>query len=153
MLRRLVCSSVPSALFSVTRLVEITTRSRRNNKCNHISGVLLFTGAHFLSILEGDGQDLDQLWLRLERDDRHCDLSRVSDQLCGSRQFPDWTTAYAADPEVDAQIESLRPVQPSVEVSHAAAYAPGDLPGRSQPRSPPLWSQIIHPIMMRGDSM
>lgn len=153
MLRRLIWSSVPSTVFSITHLVEVTTLSRRYNERHHISGMLLFTGAHFLSILEGDGRDLDPLWLRLARDDRHYRLSRVGDNLCGNRQFPDWVTAYVADPDVDAQIESLRPVPSWVETSCATAGTPGGMPGPSQPRSPPMWSQIIHPIMMRGDSM
>jgi len=93
MLRRLAWSSIPSRSLSAARLNEIGARARRNNERNHVSGMLLFTGAHFLAILEGDQWDLQTLWVRLERDQRHCELIRSGDDLCGNRWFPEWTMA------------------------------------------------------------
>lgn len=153
MLRRLAWSSVPLPSFSVARLNEIIAPSRRNNERNHISGMLLFTGANFLAILEGEGRDLDQLWLRLEGDQRHCDLLRIGYDLCGSRMFPDWMMGYLVDPEVDAKIETLRSLQPRIDMDRAATGARGGTPGSSQARSPPTWARIMGPIMLRADSM
>jgi len=34
---------------------------RFNNERNHLSGMLLFTGVHFLAVLEGQERDLDGL--------------------------------------------------------------------------------------------
>jgi len=70
--------------------------------------MLLFTGAHFLYILEGEERDLDELWLHLERDQRHCHLFRIADDWCATRLRPEWMMAYEVDSDVDAQIESLR---------------------------------------------
>ena len=123
MLCRLAWSSAPSLSFSVVRLNEIIAPSRRNNERNHIRGMLLFTGNHFLAILEGEGRDLDQLWLRLECDERHRNLLRIGYDLCGSRMFPEWMMAYLVDPEVDAQIETLRSLQPRIDMDRAAAAA------------------------------
>jgi len=50
MLHRLAWSSVPSAHFSEARINEIIAPARRANARNHISGMLIFTGAHFVSI-------------------------------------------------------------------------------------------------------
>ena len=61
MLSRLAWSSVPSPTFSAARLNEIIAPSRRNNERNHISGMLIFTGAQFLGILEGDDHNLARL--------------------------------------------------------------------------------------------
>lgn len=53
MLRRLAWSSVPSPSFTPARLNEIVARARCNNERHHVSGMLLYTGAHFLGVLEG----------------------------------------------------------------------------------------------------
>jgi hypothetical protein len=132
MLRRLAWSSVPSQSFSAARLNEIVALSRRNNERNHLSGMLLFTGAHFLAILEGHEWDLNKLWLRLERDDRHCDLIRIGDELCGKRWFPEWMMAYTDHAVVGPQIEKLRSSQAWIASK---------------------WTEMIHPILLRADSM
>ncbi|MGE5667128.1 MAG: BLUF domain-containing protein [Betaproteobacteria bacterium] len=111
MLRRLAWSSVPSASLSAAHLGEIVAPSRRNNELNHISGRLLFTGAHFLGVLEGDERDLAKLWLSMARDERHRDLIRIGDALCGKRWFPEWTMAYLDHADIGAQIEVLRSPQ------------------------------------------
>jgi hypothetical protein len=132
MLRRLAWSSIPSSSFSAARLNEIVAPSRRYNERNHLSGMLLFTGAHFLAILEGHERDLNKLWLRLERDERHCDLIRIGDELCGGRWFPEWMMAYTDHAVVGPQIETLRSPQAWIASK---------------------WAEMIHPIMLRADSM
>ena len=132
MLRRLAWSSIPSSSFSAARLNEIVAPSRRNNARSHVSGVLLFTGADFLAILEGDDRDLDDLWLRLERDERHCDVTRIGNELCGERWFPEWMMAYMDHAVVGPQIERLRSPQAWIASK---------------------WAEMIHPIMLRADSM
>jgi hypothetical protein len=132
MLRRLAWSSIPSPSFSAARLNEIVAPSRRYNERNHLSGMLLFTGAHFLAILEGHERDLYKLWLRLEQDERHCELVRIGDERCGGRWFPDWMMAYADHAVVGPQIEKLRSPQASIAST---------------------WAEMIHPIMLHADSM
>ena len=132
MLRRLARSSVPSSSFSAARLNEIVAPSRRNNERNHLSGMLLFTGAHFLGILEGDQRDLDNLWLRLEQDKRHHGLIRIGDEACGERWFPDWMMAYTDHAVVGSQIETLRAPMAGIASK---------------------WMELIRPIMLRADSM
>ena len=132
MLRRLAWSSLPSASLSAAHLGGIIAPSRRNNERNHISGRLLFTGAHFLGVLEGDERDLGRLWLRMARDERHLDLIRIGDALCGTRWFPEWMMGYMDHAEIGPQIEDLR------------------LP---RARSAPTASEMIRSIILRADSM
>jgi Sensors of blue-light using FAD len=131
MLRRLAWSSVPSASFDTARLNEIIAPSRRNNERSHISGMLLFTGAQFLGILEGDDRDLERLWLRLENDTRHTGLIRIGEEPCGDRWFPEWMMAYTDHEDVGAKIDMLR----------------------AWPSLSSKWSDMIRPIMMHADSM
>jgi hypothetical protein len=132
MLRRLTWSSRPSLPLSAVHLGEIIAPSRRNNERNHISGRLLFTGAHFLGVLEGDERDLGKLWLSMARDERHRDLIRIGDALCGKRWFPEWMMAYMDHADIGAQIEAIRLPHPP-----------------SAPPSP----EMIHSIMLGADSM
>jgi hypothetical protein len=108
MLRRLVWSSVPSRSFIVPQLVEIVTHSRFHNERDHLSGMLVFTGVHFMGVLEGHESDLDSLWLRLEKDTRHRDLIRIGSERCGARRFPAWTFAYGDHAILGARICSFR---------------------------------------------
>ena len=129
-MRRLAWSSVPSSSFSAASLDEIVASARRNNERHHISGMMLFTGAHFLGVLEGSEWDLANLWQKLGRDERHRDLRRIGDVLCGDRWFPRWMMSRTDNAVVRAQIESLR----SPEV-----------------RTPvPGWAEAIRPIMLHA---
>ena len=128
MLRRLAWSSVPSSSFSADGLDDIVARAWRNNERHHVSGVMLFTGARFLGVLEGAEWDLANLWRKLARDERHQDLRRIGDVLCGARWFPTWTMLRTDSAGVRAQIESLRSPQ-----------GPG----------PAAWADAVHPITLR----
>ena len=140
MLRRIAWSSALAPSFSTARLNEIIAPARRNNERLHISGMLLFTGSHFLGIHEGDERDLGRLWQRLEADTRHRELTRIGDELCGERWFPTWLVGYSDDPGVDKQIKAFRALQTlmagSREPTRRAARRP----------APSAWAQIIRPI-------
>lgn len=153
MLRRLAWSSVPSPSFSVARLNEIVSRSRRNNERNHVSGTLVFTGTNFLAILEGEGADLDHLWRRLEDDERHRDLLRIGYDLCGRRMFPEWMMGYLVDPEVDAQIATLRSLHAPIVSNRSGAGVQGGTACTPPPWSPPPWAPLMGSIMLRADCM
>jgi hypothetical protein len=153
MLRRLTWSSVPSPSFSAARLNEIIAPSRRNNERHHISGMLVFTGANFLAILEGEELDLRDLWLRLEQDQRHCDLLRIGDDMCGERWFPVWRMGYMVDAKVDALIESFRTPLARIDLDRIGAGAQIDTFRPPESWNTPKWAQICRPIMLSADSM
>ena len=120
MLSRLAWSSVPSPMFSAARLNEIIAPSRRHNERNHISGMLIFTGAQFLGILEGHDHDLARLWSRLENDRRHGSLVRIGVEACGARWFPNWLMARidllrAPQPLVSTWSDTMRPIMMSAD--------------------------------------
>jgi len=137
----------------VARLNEIIAPSRRNNERNHISGMLLFTGANFLGILEGHEFDLRELWLRLERDQRHRDLLRIGDDWCGERWFPQWRMGYIVDAKVDAQIESSRLLQARIDLDGTRAGTHLATLPSPRVRTTPKWARIIRSVMLSADSM
>ena len=147
MLRRIAWSSALAPSFSAARLNEIIAPARLNNARHHLSGMLVFTGSHFLAVYEGEERDLGRLWLNLEADARHCELTRIGDELCGERWFPAWLIGYSDDAGVDKQIEAFRALQTLM------AGAPAPIRWTSRPPAPSTWAQIIRPIMLRADSM
>ena len=132
MLRRIAWSSCPSTSFSPARLGEIVAPARWNNKCNNVSGMLLYTGVHFVEILEGEEGVLDEMWSRLQHDDRHVSLVRIGDEACDERRFAEWKMAYADDEAVGEQVEALRSSRPPLASS---------------------WSTAINSIMARAASL
>jgi hypothetical protein len=132
MLRRIAWSSLPSPAFSAARLGTMVAAERSNNSRNHVSGVLLYTGAHFVEILEGEESVLDARWSRVQHDDRFASPVRIGEEACNARWFADWKLAYADDEDVGAQVEALR--------TRTTPSASG-------------WSTATASIMARADSM
>ncbi|HEY6825640.1 MAG TPA: BLUF domain-containing protein [Gemmatimonadaceae bacterium] len=129
MLRRLAWFSRASVSFSTARLRESAALWRFNNERNHLSGMLLFSGVHFLAVLEGQECDLDRLWRRLQQDKRHRDVIRIGEIACGRRWFPHWILSCTTDPMAAAEIERLRSSQEPIASK---------------------WTQLVPPIMVKA---
>ena len=56
-----------------------------------ITGLLIFNGTHFLQILEGIPQAIDDLVEKLRRDARHSGLEVRDERFVEKRSFPDWS--------------------------------------------------------------
>lgn len=132
MLKRMAWSSIPSPSFTAARLGEIIAPARIDNQRNQVSGMLVYTGAHFLEIVEGDERDLEAIWSRVERDDRHQGLLQHGSEPCDGRWFADWKVGYADDDDVGAELRTLR----APGLAHVST-----------------WAKASHAITMRADSM
>ena len=144
---------------SLTHIIPQRSGLRRNRKKARTTQRtqprhwgLLFTGAHFLGILDGREWELGNLWLRLEKDKQHCDLIRIGDVLsCEHRWSPDWMLAYTDHSDVSVQIESLRSVHARSAMDHADVGAQIETVRSPPARSTPMWARIINPFMLRAD--
>ena len=61
------------------------------NALEGITGLLIFNGTHFLQIIEGAPNAIDDLVERLRRDPRHSGLEIRDERMVSDRSFPDWT--------------------------------------------------------------
>jgi len=94
-----VSDAAGSAATSLLTLVDILGSSDRNNRRDHITGVLIRHGGRFLQWVEGARVDLDRLMARIATDPRHHGVTVLSDTPVAARTFPDWTMAQVeADP-------------------------------------------------------
>jgi hypothetical protein len=65
-------------------------KSKDKNRDNDISGVLLTSNSHFLQILEGPYDELNETVMRIFRDTRHSELKLISFYEIESRLFKNW---------------------------------------------------------------
>ena len=69
---------------------SITGASEDSNTRCGVTGVLLASRTHFLQVLEGNFEDVNAVFRRIARDDRHTELSIVSFSVVDARLFGGW---------------------------------------------------------------
>jgi hypothetical protein len=74
---------------------EILRKSRVNNASNGITGGLLFSEGCFAQVLEGPLQLIEDTFERIQCDDRHNEVTVVGFGPIETRDFPDWSMAFA----------------------------------------------------------
>jgi hypothetical protein len=72
-------------------LEEIHRSARELNALDGITGLLVFNGTHFLQIVEGSRDAIEDLLERLRRDPRHSGLEVRDERKIQARSFPDWS--------------------------------------------------------------
>jgi hypothetical protein len=79
-------------------ITQILQTARRKNKDHNVTGALLFNSGYFAQALEGPRLAIEQIFERIQRDPRHGDVTVLSSQTDGHRDFPEWSMAYVAPP-------------------------------------------------------
>ena len=94
-----------SQLLYVSRSVDadrlivgrILSAARRHNQVDDVTGLLLFDGAHFLQLLEGDRTVISRLYNRIAVDPRHTDVVILGAGPTAERICPSWSMGYVDD--------------------------------------------------------
>ena len=68
----------------------ITGASEANNESLGVTGILLASRTHYLQALEGNFEDVNAVFRRIARDDRHTELSLVAFSVVDARLFGGW---------------------------------------------------------------
>lgn len=89
-----VSDAVGGAGANLLSLADILGSSDRNNRRDHVSGLLAFHDGRFLQVVEGARADLDRLMRRLNADGRHTNIRILVDQVIPERAFS-WPMARA----------------------------------------------------------
>ncbi|MES2814682.1 MAG: BLUF domain-containing protein [Pseudomonadota bacterium] len=76
-------------------LGDVLSVSHSNNPKRGLTGGLAVLDDRFLQVLEGPGDAVEAMMLRLYRDDRHLDIRIVCTRPIGDRLFTDWSMASA----------------------------------------------------------
>lgn len=128
---QMIYSSQPFA-FDEATLGNLLIKARSNNARDGISGALICRRDIFLQLLEGPQEKVSALLSRIEKDDRHLNVTLHRREPAERRLFGDWAMMH--DPAVSwlwdaSQIEDGVPVNVSADeigdvfnrLAHAAA--------------------------------
>lgn len=94
MLYRLVYMSTANNLFSESQLEDLLEISKKNNKEINVTGLLLTKGKTFIQCLEGQKQDVEYIYSKIKKDDRHHDVVELVEETIFERIFNDWSMGY-----------------------------------------------------------
>ncbi|OGN50021.1 MAG: blue light sensor protein [Caulobacterales bacterium RIFOXYB1_FULL_67_16] len=93
-----VSDAVGDAGAGLLPLIDILGASDRNNRRDHLTGVLMRHEGRFFQAVEGARVDLDRLMARLRADRRHANIQILADIPITERLFPNWAMAQADPP-------------------------------------------------------
>ncbi|MEO3693579.1 BLUF domain-containing protein [Roseateles paludis] len=91
MLVRLMYASRATSALVEADLAAILRSSRENNPQEGITGLLCFTEGVFVQVLEGGRDAVNARYRRIVADPRHSDVTLLSYEEIGERNFAGWT--------------------------------------------------------------
>ncbi len=99
---------------------DIARVSRSFNRNNDITGILVFDGAHFCQLFEGDHETITALIKRIEADPRHTDFRILHQGFReGERRFLAWSMAFTL--EADGKFFDVLAAHPSDRIAELLA--------------------------------
>ncbi len=79
---------------SESDLLFLLIQSRDRNKRQDITGMLLYAGGNFFQILEGEKEDVEEIYEAIVNDDRNKGNIVVLKDRIESRAFPKWSMGF-----------------------------------------------------------
>jgi len=87
---RLIYKSTSRGRLDWPALTHVLLASTRNNESNGLTGILLANRSHFLQVLEGAFDPLNETFVRIARDARHHRVRLLSYGVVEERLFAAW---------------------------------------------------------------
>ena len=79
---------------------DILKTSRTNNARNSVTGMLVRKEREFLQFIEGPAEVIDDLFRKIQVDDRHRSVTIVDQGLTSDRVFFNWEMGFASEPNI-----------------------------------------------------
>ena len=80
-------------------VAQILATSQRNNAEVGVTGALMFNGGAFAQVLEGPRQGVERTFERIQRDQRHGDVTVLECGPTEARGFANWSMAFVGQAE------------------------------------------------------
>lgn len=93
-LSRLFYASTATEHYSPLEIGNILEACRRNNPALDVTGMLFFGNGYFLQCLEGPRANVNTIYHKILRDQRHADIHILEFKEIATRYFADWTMKY-----------------------------------------------------------
>jgi hypothetical protein len=91
---RLVYVSTAKEGISAAEIGDILDVSASNNDERRITGFLAHNGRYFMQALEGEREEVFEIYERIVSDDRHFGVVQIRGEEILERAFPDWSMNY-----------------------------------------------------------
>lgn len=91
---QIIYASAASRTFETGKLAELLQASRENNARLGLTGMLLCAEGSFFQVLEGQSDAVDSLYARIERDQRHDQVTQIIREPIPKRHFDAWTMGF-----------------------------------------------------------
>ena len=75
-------------------LDELLEQSRRRNLRQNVTGMLLYKSGVYLQVLEGEENDVHQIFSDIEKDPRNTQVTKLLDEEIIKRDFPGWSMGF-----------------------------------------------------------
>lgn len=113
MLHQITYISTARSTILLADVEGILETSRRRNRANDITGLLIFDGKRFLQVIEGPYEAIETTFTRIARDPRHRALVKLATRHVEAREFGRWSMAsqivgpVMGDGDIIAQVDAL----------------------------------------------
>lgn len=77
-----------------SELKALLIQARENNKLKLITGLLLYFDSKFIQLIEGEENEIKNLYEVIAKDERHKDVFKLKEGPIESRFFEDWSMAF-----------------------------------------------------------
>ncbi|GGG41703.1 BLUF domain-containing protein [Hymenobacter glacieicola] len=102
-------------------LTALLTQSRAWNQSHDLTGLLLYCDGNIMQVLEGTEEEVRYIFRRIEVDQRHFGVTKLSDGPIQGRNFSQWSMGFrAVNP---AAFQRLAGYQNLENGSHLATYS------------------------------
>jgi hypothetical protein len=90
-LSHVIYASTAAPAFARDDFPALLQRAREKNARLSVTGMLLCTSDSFFQVLEGEDAVVDALYAQIEKDPRHCNVTRIIQEPIARRDFADWS--------------------------------------------------------------
>jgi len=92
----LIYVSTSAKLLNNNELSELLEESRENYNNKGITGMMLYSNGTIFQALEGEEEQLDQVFCSLQNDDLHKGVIKLKEGKERTRTFSDWSMGFKA---------------------------------------------------------
>lgn len=103
-LTRLIYTSTMCEGVNVSNIEEIIDTARENNQPLNITGLLCFNRNYFLQCLEGSRADVNAVYQKILKDNRHTNVEMLDYIEIQDREFGDWSMGYVPSSDITTSL-------------------------------------------------
>lgn len=78
-------------------IAGLLKKARENNSAKGVTGMLWFNGVYFLQLLEGERENVNDIYHFITIDPRHTNFQLIAFEEIHERNFADWSMGYFSD--------------------------------------------------------